>query len=208
MLNLQLLYEGDKTAIDAYAAAFRKIGPVADSTTKDIAWGDLFDVGGFGLESSVCRKNQNILGYPNSFDRWRPHLMRKGFEIFDELTSDETFSTAAWLLESYGRQGVRAVSDSENAVAPEERHMHILTSPMLWWKGDDSADKAKAAKYGRRIQKAIRSKCDKPHTYVNYAMGKETKPEVYGHNPQRLRKLKSLKKEFDPRDRFGFYNPI
>ena len=43
---------------------------------------------------------------------------------------------------------------------------------------------------------------------VNYANGDETLEEMYGHEGWRLEKLRRLKKEWDPENRFGFYAPI
>lgn len=48
----------------------------------------------------------------------------------------------------------------------------------------------------------------KPTAYVNYAAGYEPLEYRYGHEAWRLEKLRDLKKEFDPRNRFAWYNPI
>lgn len=205
---MQVIYEGADTAIDTYTTAFRKLGPVFDQTTKDIAWGDLFEAGGFGKSSQVCRKNENILGYPNSFESWDVQGMRRGFSLYTNLTADPVFTGTAWLLESYGRVGVRNVPADFNAVAPEERQRHLLTSPMLWWKGDNEGDQQKAMSYGSQIQKAIRGEDVVPHMYVNYAMGSETVAETYGRDQSRVQRLRQLKAKWDPKDRFGFYNPL
>jgi len=182
---------------------------VSNLTVADIAYGDLYDVGGFGLESSVCRKGENILGYPNSFTRWDADAMRAGFDLFSEITGYEKFVASAWLLESYGRKGVEAVPAAENAIAPEDRFLHILTSPILWWPGDDKQDREKAIWYGKRMQEAVRrNSLTLPHAYVNYAVGQEQLPEVYGRDSARLAKLKRLKGIYDPHNRFGFYVPI
>lgn len=45
-------------------------------------------------------------------------------------------------------------------------------------------------------------------TYVNYAFGDEPSQQMYGYEPWRLQKLRALKKQYDPRNRFGYYNPI
>lgn len=46
------------------------------------------------------------------------------------------------------------------------------------------------------------------NTYVNYAYGDETLEQIYGYEPWRLKKLRALKKKYDPMNRFRFYNPI
>ncbi|UNI13464.1 hypothetical protein JDV02_000207 [Purpureocillium takamizusanense] len=210
VINLQLIYEGRNDAADLYAAAFRKLEPKADSTLQEISWGDLFTAGGFGLTGPICRKNQNILGYPNSLDKWDVDAMRAAFGIFSDLTSEELFKTSAMLLESYGQQGARAVPEGSNAVAPEERRRHLLTSPILWWMGDDAAARKRAEDYGAGIQAAVRKGAGsaEPHAYVNYATGCEDFGEVYGREAPRRSKLKALKAKWDPQGQFGFYMPI
>jgi hypothetical protein len=46
------------------------------------------------------------------------------------------------------------------------------------------------------------------NAYVNYASGDESMPELYGHEPWRLEKLRRLKAKYDPQGRFNFYAPI
>lgn len=167
--------------------------------------------------------------------------MRSAYALFDELVTDTTtdsegegggnvFSTSTWLLESYGMRGVRAVPDEANAVAPEERRLPLLTSPILWWKGDDPAHRQRAVDIGSRIRAAVRSPFSQPHgpqpehqqqqqqqeqqrlqqahAYVNYAYGDESVREMYGRDEARLARLRGLKRKWDPQNRFGFYNPI
>lgn len=49
-----------------------------------------------------------------------------------------------------------------------------------------------------------------PKTYVNYAAGHdyETLESIYGYEPWRLDRLRSLKAVYDPENRFRFYSPI
>lgn len=45
--------------------------------------------------------------------------------------------------------------------------------------------------------------------YVNYGHGSKDPPEaLYGHEPWRLEKLRSLKKELDPEGLFNGYQPF
>ena len=47
-----------------------------------------------------------------------------------------------------------------------------------------------------------------PTTYLNYAFGDESLESMYGHEPWRLEKLRALKAQYDPENRFAYYNPI
>ena len=47
-----------------------------------------------------------------------------------------------------------------------------------------------------------------PTTYINYAAGDEPLESIYGYEPWRLEKLRSLKAQYDPDNKFRYYNPI
>lgn len=47
-----------------------------------------------------------------------------------------------------------------------------------------------------------------PTAYVNYAAGYESLEARYGFEPWRLDRLRKLKSKYDPKNRFGWYNPI
>ena len=47
-----------------------------------------------------------------------------------------------------------------------------------------------------------------PTTYVNYAFGDESLESMYGYEPWRLERLRALKAQYDPNNRFAYYNSI
>jgi hypothetical protein len=112
-------------------------------------------------------------------------------------------------MENYGMQGVRAVDSALTAMPVEERKLPILAGPVLWWEGDDEQDVRDAYAYVNAVSDALfRSvQLSKRHTYVNYAMGEETKQQIYGYD-WRVEKLANLKREWDPENRFGYFNPV
>ncbi|KAK0649274.1 hypothetical protein B0T16DRAFT_436233 [Cercophora newfieldiana] len=97
----------------------------------------------------------------------------------NDIPYEKLFATSAYILESYGRDGVEAVPEGENV-----------------------AVRATGVEYGERIREATRAN---EHAYLNYAVGGEGLENVYG---ERLERLRALKKVWDPENRFGFYIPI
>lgn len=136
--------------------------------------------------------------------------MRAGFTLFADFTRSPTspFGTSIWLIESYGRKGVRDVPVASAAVPAEERERHILHSPILWWDGSSEQEREQVREWAARYQAAVAPRDAEPHFYVNYAQGGEALDLVYGKDQERLERLRRLKKEWDPDNRFGFYNPI
>lgn len=135
--------------------------------------------------------------------------VRQGFNVFKALTADPRFNTSIVLLENYGVQAVQAVDPASTSLASEERSRPILASPAIWFSGDDTQAKQEAKEYAARIRDGMYiGSSVKRHAYVNYAIGSESLEEVYGYESWRLSKLKSLKKAWDPKNKFGWYNPI
>ncbi|KXJ85290.1 hypothetical protein Micbo1qcDRAFT_56175 [Microdochium bolleyi] len=208
VINIQLFSAGTATSIDTYIAALKAIGPAFTLTVPDVPYGEIYTIGGLGIDGPLCRKNVNLLALANSVSRWDPAGMRAGFTEFTKLTRNPTFNASIWLLESYGRRGVQQIPVESAAVPAEERERHILHSPILWWDGADAADRKEVEAWAERYQKAVASPNEEPHFYVNYARGGEAVPLVYGTDGSRLERLRRLKREWDPDNRFGFYNPI
>lgn len=46
------------------------------------------------------------------------------------------------------------------------------------------------------------------NAYINYAFGDESLEALYGYEPWRLQRLRGLKKQYDPDNRFAFYGGI
>ncbi|KAJ5420631.1 hypothetical protein N7465_003150 [Penicillium sp. CMV-2018d] len=69
---------------------------------------------------------------------------------------------------------------------------------------DDVTELAIAREFGERLQVASRNG-EIAHSYVNYAIGGEELPQVYGRDVNRLEKLQVIKTKFDPYNKFGFY---
>ena len=110
-------------------------------------------------------------------------------------------------FEGYSLQGMKAVDPTSTAYA--HRDDNILVSYAMVY-SPLAANDAIAAKYGRQSRQLfIDGEAPRQHNaYTNYAYGDETVQQLYGYEPWRLQRLRTLKKRWDPRGRFNFYNPI
>ncbi|KAL1794199.1 hypothetical protein ACET3X_007620 [Alternaria dauci] len=204
-------YEGTEAEAEPYALRFKALDPVSTIVSTNVNYVELYTVTGNNLKSQACTRNENIAGAGVSLPAWDLEGVRKAFTIFGNITADPRFNTSITLMENYGMQGVRAIETASTAMPPEERDYPILASPVLWWAGNDAQATKDAYAYTHAMREALYTGLDKSnnkrHCYVNYANGDESKPEMYGDNA-RLAKLAELKSKWDPKNRFGFYNPI
>lgn len=81
-------------------------------------------------------------------------------------------------------------------------------SPLLTYADDSLSGVAIAA--GKEMRKILlkSSASDELHAYVNYAFGDEPLRALYGYEPWRTSRLKSLKRKYDPDGSFNYYAPI
>ena len=110
-------------------------------------------------------------------------------------------------FEGYAVQGMKAVDPASSAYA--HRDDNILVSLTAFYPPGAEND-GKVAQYGRRARQLwIEGEKGREFTaYTNYAYGDESLESIYGYEPWRLQRLRALKKKWDPKGKFNFYNPI
>lgn len=156
-----------------------------------------------------------------SLERWNVVGLRTALSLFNGLPN-ALKDTSIVLLEAYATNHVMTIPGSSTAYP--DRFNQVLLSPMFMYTPPSSSKKKKNASsvddeeiigdevvagYGARIRSALLQGSGQPlHTYVNYAHGDESLEALYGYEAWRIRKLRKLKAEYDPEDRFGFYAPI
>jgi hypothetical protein len=196
---------------EPYAAQFKALGPLSIAVSTDVDYVQLYTVLGNNLDSPVCSRNKNLDVAGVNLPEWDLIGLRKAYDVHNEASADPRFQLTILLLENYGMQGVRAVDPSTTALAPEERELAILAGPAIFWEGEDEQTKKDANAYIEAMREALFTGVDKNnqnrHTYVNYAKGAEKAQQLYGYD-DRLHRLTMLKKQWDPKNQFGFYNPI
>ncbi|KAK4541282.1 hypothetical protein LTR36_008198 [Oleoguttula mirabilis] len=206
----QLSYLGTADEVEPYVARFRQAGPISVTTAENVAYNDYYIATSNGYNQTTCEEDNNISGYAISLRKYNKAAVRQTFGYFSNLTADARYNTSVWLLESYGSRGVWAQNYSATAVAPAERNLPVLTVPITWWAGNSTEAREKAETYGKLMRAALaagdQETSSTSHVYLNYAIGDESREQVYGAEP--LPRLQALKKRYDPANKFGFYMPL
>lgn len=211
MIVYRVSYEGTEAEAAPYLAYFQALGPLAVQPATNVDYASLYTVTQNNVSSAACVRNMNSMGTGASLPVWNTTSARVAFEIFSKLTADTRFAHSVLLFENYGMQGVRAFDASSTSLSLEERQYPIVANPTIFWEGGAAKDSADAMAYGEQIRQALFAGLpsgDKEHTYVNYAMGTESFNQMYGYDTARIKRLKALKKKLDPKNKFGYYNPI
>ncbi|KAL5422518.1 hypothetical protein PMIN06_002054 [Paraphaeosphaeria minitans] len=206
-----LSYQGPEAEAAAYFAKFQAIGPITVKPSTNVNNVELYKVTQNSVDSVACTRNKNSMGSGVSLPSWNTTAARAAFDVFSKMTVDPRFSQSVFLLENYGMQGVQAVDPSSTSLSLEERQYPAVANPTIWWNGTAAVGQADAEAYGEQIRQALFAglpKGAKKHTYVNYAVGTEDFNQMYGYDTARVQRLKALKKAYDPRNGFRFYNPV
>lgn len=132
------------------------------------------------------------------------------YDLFKQATTNAStpFAQALFMFEGYSQPGVKALNDKTTAFA--HRADNLLVAPLLTYTPVDAALDAFAHKVGNEMRNVLLAGSGDTtlSTYVNYAYGDEPTTAWYGADSWRQTKLKTLKKEYDPKKQFSFYGPI
>ena len=227
MIIFQLQFSGSAGDANVILAPFYALQPVA-ATNETAPIPGSAHASGSGNTDSVCQKGSSWYNFPVGLQTFNIEANRAVYNLYKKMVNQYPAMNASIVqFEVFPQEGVRAVESDSTAYAhrgdsllvfvpfsliPELFHLTDHQSSYTpFWPPSEPGLAAVADDYGHQAR-ALFHAGDAPgrtlNTYVNYASTDETPEMLYGYEPWRLEKLRSLKKKYDPRGRFNFYNPI
>lgn len=204
-----VLQEGVTKVDSVWTDPFFELDPVVTDAAGGI-YPDLPAWTGNGNESPPCQKSGFVnIRFPIDLQVYSISAQRKAYDLFAQgMKENPEFINSLFLFEGYSLQGMKAVERASTAFP--FRDDNLLIAPLIIYKPNGAALDKKARDLGEGLRNILhKGSCrDELHTYVNYAFGKETKKNWYGYESWRQQKLSTLKKKYDPNNKFRFYAPI
>jgi len=204
-----ILQEGVTKVDSVWTDPFVELGPVVTDAQGGI-YPDLPAWTGNGNESPPCQKAGYVnIRFPIDLQVYSISAQRQAYDLFAKgMKENPEFVNSLFLFEGYSLQGMKAV-ERESTAFPF-RDDNLLIAPLIIYEPNGDALNKKARDLGEGLRNILYkgSQREELHTYVNYAFGKETKNNWYGYERWRQQKLTTLKKKYDPKNKFRFYAPI
>ncbi|KAH6647948.1 hypothetical protein BKA67DRAFT_578957 [Truncatella angustata] len=186
------LYKGNATSGRSAFASIYAIGPVADSTSV-IPYNQWNSAG-----NSLCVPGARKPGYGAGFQKMVPATWRQIWDKFVEFQQTPGAQSSGVLLEAYSLTKARSV-DSQSAAFPF-RNVNFNAFIIPWYNDTSLDDKAELLGTASRDLWRSTDGLSRNSTYINFAHGDEPLEVVYGDSLSRLR---SIKRRFDPYNRFS-----
>ncbi|KAI4647672.1 hypothetical protein J4E93_004082 [Alternaria ventricosa] len=210
VIIIYIVQEGVTTVDPKYTAPFHNIGPLA-ATPQSGTYKDLAKWTGIALESPPCQDfGFNNPRFPIYIKSYNITAQRKAWDLYSSAIAgaDNPYFNSIFMFEDYASGAVRDRSNDASAFG--FRDAHTLAAPLIIYNSTGKAQDDAVKKLGTQLRDIIRegTGSSELHTYVNYAYGNEGPKAWYGHEDWRQKKLKALKKKYDPKGKLSFYAPI
>ncbi|KAK3994189.1 hypothetical protein QBC44DRAFT_322800 [Cladorrhinum sp. PSN332] len=207
VINFLFFYNGPADELKKYSNEVQKLGPAAYREGVVADYPDMAKVIGVTLEDGFCQKGSlNAMLRAADVISYEIPALRKAYELFSTgMRSEPAFAGSVVMLEGYSVQAVQAVPAESTAYA--HRAQRIVQAPNIGWPIGNKTLDEEAQRWGKQIWKALSGTAQK-RSYANYAWGDEGPQALYGYEPWRLQKLKTLKKKYDPQGRFGYFASV
>jgi hypothetical protein len=205
LLVLTINFAGDKEAAAPYTEPFKKLNPVS-SEEGQVPYNQIAEASGTDVDDPVCNHGSNRLLFSADIFTYNVSTNRAIYELYKNMTAmhPEYQAGSLVLFESYSQQGVKEVAFDSTAYAHRARN--VLFSLSISFVSLNLTETAIAwGNQTRSLVHAGQAPGTKLDVYVNYAFGDETLESIYGYEPWRLEKLRGLKKEWDPQNKFNFF---
>ncbi|KAI5867522.1 hypothetical protein GGS23DRAFT_612662 [Durotheca rogersii] len=201
-------YSGSQEDAQKYLTPFDNIEAVSVED-GNVPYPEIPGRTGSGLDDFVCSPGYDHMVAQVGTFTWNVTTQRQVYDLFNQKIQEQpAMNRSSVTMEGYSTEGVRAV-DARTSGFPWRDAYNHLGFITIAYPPDASLDEfALEWRVQHRDLWNQGQPGRLPTTYVNYAWGDEPIESVYGYEPWRLEKLRSLKAKYDPHGRFNHYNPI
>ncbi|KAF6822980.1 FAD binding domain-containing protein [Colletotrichum musicola] len=203
-------YRGTREEAEEYLAPFSAI-PFEYDQSGDVAFPERARVQGMDENSFLCQHSGNALFSSTAgLQTYNITVEREIFEEFKRRVADDPVlaAGAAMLHEGYSTAAMQA-EDPAGSAFPFRADNHLMLAQVLVPLNDTARHRAAQEWMDEVRDLWISGEPGRPvNIYVNYANGAEETEQIYGQEPWRLERLRRLKAEYDPFNRFRYYSPI
>ncbi|KAF1980967.1 FAD-dependent oxidase [Aulographum hederae CBS 113979] len=214
---LNAVYAGSMEPAMSILSDFNNLGPVRTNISL-VPWSVMPYVAGFSAWQPLCSKNRTRSLWSAALQSINVTNMVDIYHQYTKLYSEVSDAQAStYELAVYAPQGVQKTPDEETAVAYRDVTIHTLPYFEYTNRSLDSFINT----FGGRIRDQIAEYSGfgvdfhhyRPHfpkrerhlrLYSNYAHGDEPLESLWG--TRKLRRLRKLKRKWDPANVFGYFN--
>ncbi|GAP88449.1 putative 6-hydroxy-D-nicotine oxidase [Rosellinia necatrix] len=198
-------YDGPAKEAEKLLADFNKIKAVVNEQ-GDVEYPQLLVAQETDSASASCASLPYI-GASANLQTYNVTTQRQLYNHFTKrlVTEPEIGANARLYYEGFSSLGSQAINAASSAFPHRDEYLPVyFITPVPEGKEDAARKWAHESRDLWNQGQPLR----RPTTYVNFAAGDETVEALYGHEPWRLQRLRSLKAKYDPQNRFRWFNPI
>lgn len=233
-ISWTFVYAAPQSDVEPLLAPFDQLN-AAVKQDATFHYPELFDVLGGGLTSELCKPNRTHIVSTAGLQVYNATAQRQIYDLFNrKVAQHPELGTTRLMHEGYSVEGVRNVNPDQSAFPLRDDYLLMYGIPCSLFstqeildnnddtniyhlcRSFDGTPKADSGleDFTKQWARETRDLWNAgqperlPTTYLNYAFGDESLESMYGHEPWRLEKLRDLKAQYDPHNRFAYYNPI
>uniref|UniRef100_A0A8H7TQE8 FAD-binding PCMH-type domain-containing protein n=1 Tax=Bionectria ochroleuca TaxID=29856 RepID=A0A8H7TQE8_BIOOC len=182
-----------------------RLNPVR-SEIKMVAWKDLVGTAGFGIDGLYCQpSNTQFTQISTNVRRLDAKTFKTMFEKMNNFYRRVPAARASSIeLEIFNTDAAKRVPRDETAYPWRD----TIGYTMYEWSWTTAEAREECIKMGNELLRDFVATSGYPDVsvYVNYASGNETVEQKFGKD--KLPRLASLKRKWDPRNAFRWTNPL
>ncbi|RYP66672.1 hypothetical protein DL771_007671 [Monosporascus sp. 5C6A] len=215
--HVNIVYHGTREEGDRFTARFAtNSGPPGTHIERlslnvsMVPWDQITHAAADGMIDHACTGGLHYNVYTANMALFDVAQQRELYDSYVEFVRTNPLASRSLLLyEIFGQRAVLEQPAERTSVG--NRHLaNILTILQTTYSDESVAPAADAwvRSWRDRVARPEHSGYDNQAVYVNYAHGDESLEAMYGYEPWRLQRLRSLKRRYDPHGFFNHYNSV